>query len=225
MLRYINDRRPAPFRNEIGITPPNNSGEGNSPLSGYTGCATKGLQNVGNCLHVKNATINVVPSQGKTTINEADLRDYRWHGRKMLSHAELLAELRLKLETGETTQAKISRLIGIPTSRVAEIFTTDPSKKPRMIKLDEAKKLVEALGINEGHPAQTNIPISADVVLPLLEAILPPMAAPSLKAVSATLAHGLELIGCSLSSPATPDALRVAVRGAIALSRDRGLQS
>ena len=225
MLRYINDRRPAPFRNEIGVTPSNNGGEGNAPLSSYAGGAPKRLQNVGNCLHSKIATINVALSQGKTTINEADARDYHWHGRCMLSHAELLAELRLKLETGETTQAKISRLIGIPTSRVAEIFTTDPSKKPRMIKLDEAKKLVEALGINEGGQAQKNIPISADVVYPLLEAILPPMATPSLKALSATLAHGLELIGCSLSSPATPDALRVAVRGAIVLSRDRGLQS
>lgn len=230
MLRYIDNRRSTPFGDKVGITPTNDRGERNTTLSGYSGGAPKRLQNVENCLHGKNATINVASTQEGSTINAADAQRHRWHNTRMISHAELVDVLSRKLESKETSQAKISRIIGVPTSRVAEIFKPAEGKTPRQIKLDEAKKLVEHFGISEGPTIPPPVPVSGEAVQPLLEAILTvaPSGSPSeasLKALSATLAYGLELIGCSLATPASPDALQVAVRGVISRSRETGLKS
>jgi hypothetical protein len=64
----------------------------------------------------------------------------------MLSHAELLAELRDRIDTKIVTQAQIARILDVPRSRVAEIFR---AAGPRKITVDEAKALVEALHIEE----------------------------------------------------------------------------
>lgn len=63
----------------------------------------------------------------------------------MLSHADLLDEIRRLRDDGVTSNAELARLLNLPTSRIADIFATD--RKPRKISLDEAKLLVERFGL------------------------------------------------------------------------------
>jgi hypothetical protein len=143
----------------------------------------------------------------------------------MMSHGELLDRLRRMKEAGQTTNAEIGRIIGVPSSRVADIFATD--RKPRKITIDEAKTLVERLGINEETP---QAPVDAETVRALLQAILdltPPSGMDQgtiLRALSATLASGFELLGCTLPVPPTPEAMQVALRGVASRARDLGLK-
>ncbi len=59
----------------------------------------------------------------------------------MLSHDELLTELRRRKDAGELTNADMARVLGLPSSRIADIFATD--RPARKITVDEMKILVE----------------------------------------------------------------------------------
>jgi transcriptional regulator with XRE-family HTH domain len=51
------------------------------------------------------------------------------------------------LESRGISQSEIARVLGLPPSRVSEMFG-----RKRQIKLDEGKKLVEAFGLDEADP-------------------------------------------------------------------------
>ena len=95
----------------------------------------------------RDATLFVARWQEGITKSEADLRSAPVHNRAVLSHDELVAELRRRRDAGEFTNADMARVLGLPTSRIADIFTTD--RTPRQISVNEMKTLVEHYGLAE----------------------------------------------------------------------------
>lgn len=180
-------------------------------------------------------TQNVAPLQAQNvainprgdTNYEADRLPRTGHATAMIGHDELLAKIRALRDTDKTTNADLARLLKLPTSRIADIFATD--RKSRKITLDEARILVEHFGLEPAGAPQLPAP-SADNLLPLLEALIP-LAPPngrvseqSLRALSEALSYGLALLGDRLATPASPDAIDVAARAAIARLREIGKQ-
>ena len=138
----------------------------------------------------------------------------------MLGSKALLTELtRLKAQ-GLTTNAKLSRLLELPSSRIAEIFAGK-----RQVTIDEMKIMVEHFGL-EGAAQTPN----AETLEPILDALLP-LAPPgkltdqSRRALAEALAYGLELLGAPSASQASPDALKVAARAAAARFRETATAS
>jgi len=130
----------------------------------------------------------------------------------VLSHAELLDQLLLLKEQGRTSNADLARLTGLPSSRIAEVFSGK-----RRITLDEAKVLIEHFGIGETF--------SASALEPILDALLPliptgRMTDRSRKALAESLSYGLALLGRSRANEATEDALAVAARAAAGRYRE-----
>ena len=76
------------------------------------------------------------------TMFGADARIRRGHCPSVLSSTELLAALRRLKDEGVTSNAKLSRLLGLPSPRVVEIFD-----EKRRITIDEMKVLVEAFSL------------------------------------------------------------------------------
>lgn len=174
------------------------------------------------------ATINVAERQALSTLSEAECFSRYAHNALMIGHDELLAQIRHLRDSGVTTNADLAKLLKLPSSRIADIFATD--RKPRKITLDEAKVLVDHFGIEPvpikwtGKEAK---PPSAENLMPLLDALIP-LAPPgrvtdqSLKALSEALSYGLALLGDRISTPASPDAVDVAARAAVARFREIG---
>lgn len=113
-----------------------------------------------------------------------------------------------------TTNAELARLLGIATSRIAEIFSGT-----RRITIDEMKTIVEHFGLeHSGAP-------SAETIEPILDALLPlapqgRMTAQSRRALAEALSYGLGLLGSTRSNAANDDALLVAARAAANRFRD-----
>lgn len=134
--------------------------------------------------------------------------------RNMLGSKALLAELNHLKAQGLTTNAKLSRLLELPSSRIAEIFAGK-----RQVTIDEMKILVEHFGL-EGASAP-----NAATLEPILDALLP-LAPPgkltdqSRRALAEALSYGLGLLGAPSASPASPDALKVAARAAAVRFRE-----
>lgn len=133
----------------------------------------------------------------------------------MLGHDDLLAILRERREAGKTSNAEIGRVIKQPSSRVAEIFNGK-----RRISLDEAKLLVEALGIEERYTGP-----SEETLIGLMTAMLPLVPSDGLKErdvpkFARVLAYGIELLEGDPSSRTNPAALGVAARAALSRFRD-----
>lgn len=172
------------------------------------------------------ATQNVASNQALSTIYEADAVVRSGHDARMLSHDELLANLRDLRDSGQTTNADLARLLSVPSSRIADIFAID--RKPRKITLDEAKKLVEHFGLEPAPDAgREMIAPSADNLMPLLDALIPlapsgRASGQSLRALSEALSYGLALLGDRAARPASSDVMDVAARGAIVRFREIG---
>lgn len=66
----------------------------------------------------------------------------RRHAPAVFSSADLLAALRSLKEEGRTTNADLGRLLGLPSSRIAEIY--DGKRK---VTVDEAKVIVDHFGL------------------------------------------------------------------------------
>lgn len=174
------------------------------------------------------ATINVAHNQALSTLSEADCCRRYAHNALMIGHDELLAQIRALRDSGATSNAELAKLLKLPSSRIADIFATD--RKPRKITLDEAKVLVDHFGL-ETVPIDWVLreakPPSAENLMPLLDALMP-LAPPgrvtdqSLKALSEALSYGLALLGDRIASPASPDAVGVAARAAVARFREIG---
>ena len=138
----------------------------------------------------------------------------------MLGSSALLTELERLKAQGLTTNAKLSRLLALPSSRIAEIFAGK-----RQVTIDEMKAVVEHFGL-EGAAFAPN----AETLEPILDALLP-LAPPgkltdqSRRALAEALAYGLELLGAPSANPASPDALKVAARAAAVRFRETATAS
>lgn len=132
----------------------------------------------------------------------------------MLSHRELIDSLKGLKDEGRTTNAALGRLLKIPTSRVAEIFSGT-----RAVKVDEMKVLVEHFGW-DGSPTAT--PISADLLTPIVNeiAVQAQRIGPGLSArpLAQALARYLQQIGASPAIHANQDALEAVAQAVIPLS-------
>lgn len=137
----------------------------------------------------------------------------------VIGHDDLLQWLRAERTAGRLTNADVQRLLGLPSSRVAQIFSGE-----RMIKLDEAKRLVEHYGIERLGQS-----LNAETLAPILEAVLPlaPQGArpEQVAAVLAeALAYGIELLSGGSAMPPSGDAIGVVARAAVLRFRDLSLQ-
>jgi transcriptional regulator with XRE-family HTH domain len=65
------------------------------------------------------------------------------HASAMLGTQQLLAAL----EARGISQAEMARVLGLPSSRISEMYAGK-----RQIKLDEAKRLVDAFGLDDSSP-------------------------------------------------------------------------
>jgi phage repressor protein C with HTH and peptisase S24 domain len=83
-----------------------------------------------------------------TTMFVADRANQRRHAQPVLSSADILNALRDLKASGATTNAALGRLLGLPSSRIAEIFAGD-----RKVKVDEAKLIIEHFGL-QAAPAK-----------------------------------------------------------------------
>jgi len=165
-----------------------------------------------------NATINVASTQGVITIFGADLKHGQRYQGGVLSHEALVVELERLRDAGLTKNADISRILKIPTSRVAEIFD-----RKRLVRVDEMKALVEHFGLDGQHSAP-----SVETLEPLLDAILP-LAPPgrmtdqSRRALAEALSYGLALLGSAAASEANSHAITVAARAAATRYRETAI--
>lgn len=105
------------------------------------------------------------------------------------------------------TQAAIGRVLGLPSSRVTEIYSGE-----RQLKLVEAVKLAEEFGIPLHGPM-----ISAETLLPILKVCLrsPPKGGwtdQALQRLSEEIEYGLGLLRVSAPQQPSQDALDVATR-------------
>jgi antitoxin component HigA of HigAB toxin-antitoxin module len=152
------------------------------------------------------------------TMFGADAYTLSRHKARMMDTKELLAELgRLKGE-GKATNAEIGRLIGKPSSRVAEIFSGT-----RKITIEEMKAIVEHYGLGERAG-----PVSADVIEPILDAVLPLVPAGKLtdvsrRALAEAVSYGLALLGGTPATLEDQGAIQVAAKAAASRFRERGL--
>lgn len=139
----------------------------------------------------------------------------------VIGHEDLLNWLKAERDAERLTNANLGRLLGLPSSRIAEIF-----EGTRRIKLDEAKTIVEAYGL-EG-PGQA-APINEAMLEPILSALLP--LAPQgrdaerfVPALAKAAAYGLQLLSADHARTPSGDAIGVAARGAALRFRDLLLQ-
>jgi transcriptional regulator with XRE-family HTH domain len=98
-------------------------------------------------LQYDNRMLNAI---GKT-INVADGNAASLYEWRMLNTAQLLAAL----ESRGISQAEMARVLGLPSSRISEMYAGK-----RQVKLDEAKKLVEAFDLGDTEPVP---PISEQI--------------------------------------------------------------
>lgn len=144
----------------------------------------------------------------------ADVARQSRHHRGVLDSKGLIAELERLKSVGATTNADLGRLIGQPSSRIAEIFSGK-----RGVKIDEMKILVEHFDL---EPSKT-IPLvpNADTLEPILDALLPLLPPSgrvtdeSRRALAESLSYGLGLLDNQPSKQASDDALTVAARAAV----------
>lgn len=78
----------------------------------------------------------------------ADSGSWPRHDWRVLGSADILAALRRLKDEGELTNAKLGRLLELPSSRIAEIY--DGKRK---VTVDEAKVIVEHFGLSREAPA------------------------------------------------------------------------
>lgn len=150
------------------------------------------------------------------------------HARDVDSSTEFLERLRL----AGVTQKQIADALGIGQPNAATLYTPGKNGKLRKLGWDEGAILAAKFNIepmNAPSPDAEPEPISADLLAPLLDALLPLMPKGgqtdrSSRALSEVLAYGLELLRRPGSSRASADALEVAARAAAVRFRDLSLQ-
>ncbi len=77
----------------------------------------------------------------------ADSLGWPRHDWRVLGSADILAALKRLRDEGQTTNAKLGRLLELPSSRIAEIY--DGKRK---VTIDEAKVIVEHFGLSSAAP-------------------------------------------------------------------------
>jgi hypothetical protein len=87
------------------------------------------------------------------------------HATAMLGTQQLLATL----EARGVSQAEMARVLNLPSSRISEMYAGK-----RQIKLDEAKRLVEAFDLDDANP----MPLPMPPMPPPMPPLVPPMPMP-----------------------------------------------
>lgn len=116
------------------------------------------------CGHYAKRSAIATPNAGffATQCGLADFRESASY-RAMFDRYRFLSEI---LEKAGGKQAEVGRVLGLPSSRLSELFNPEAAK-PRKLKLEEAVKLSEAFGVPiTGHMA------SAESLLPVLKVCL-----------------------------------------------------
>jgi len=150
------------------------------------------------------------------------------HCRDVESSAEFLERLR---QAG-VTQKQIAEALGIAQPNAATLYTPGKNGKLRKLGWDEGAVLASAFKVEPvagAAVAAESQPVSADLLAPLMAALLPLVprsGAPerSAQALSEVLAYGLELLRKPGATRASDDALEVAARAAAVRFRDLSLQ-
>jgi hypothetical protein len=131
------------------------------------------------------------------------------HSRGMLNQAQLIAQLDALRKRGKATNAEIGRIIGQPSSRVAEIFGGR-----RRVQLDEAVKLVKAYDLDDGGG------FNAVGLRPVLAAVL--RLAPRgnlsdgiVESLVQAVERTLELVGTDPATQASHNPIELAARVAV----------
>jgi hypothetical protein len=141
------------------------------------------------------------------------------HEVRVIGHKELLDWLKSEREAGRLKNADLQRLLNLPSSRVAEIFSGG-----RQIQLDEARLIVDHYQLESSVAA-----INAETLGPILAAVLPlappePRAERFLPILAEAVVYGLGLLADQPSSSPHAEAVRVAARAAASRFRDLSLQ-
>jgi hypothetical protein len=121
----------------------------------------------------------------------------------MMTGEQILA----RLDDAGIRKSQIARTLGIPDSRVAELYGGR-----RLLKLDEAVKLVEAYNLEEKAPAGATTPLTIPVARLLVQYVAQAVGKP-LKAESplvSELAADLRAFSVFLSDPRVRDSIQAA---------------
>lgn len=94
----------------------------------------------------------------------ADSVGWPRHGWRVLGSADILAALKRLRDEGQTTNAKLGRLLDLPSSRIAEIY--DGKRK---VTIDEAKAIVEHFGLSSAIPTPEPEPGVDLVSIPMID--------------------------------------------------------
>lgn len=150
------------------------------------------------------------------------------HGRGVESSAEFLERLRL----AGVTQNQIAEALGIGQPNAATLYKPGKNGKLRKLGWDEGAILAAKFDLEptpERVIAGDQQPVSADLLAPLMSALLPLVPKTgaterSARVLSEVLAYGLELLRRPDATRASDDALEVAARAVAVRFRDLSLQ-
>jgi hypothetical protein len=168
---------------------------------------------------------NRISCASDNTTFALDGYDFRPHQHQVETSTEFLA----RLKAAGATQEQIGKVLGIAQSNAATFYTPGKNGKLRKLKWDEGAKLAKAFNLGLPKGESVIVPVSAETIAPILDALLPmePQAGrtdQSVEALSGALAYGLRLLAESGASLQSADALRVAAHGAVSRFRDLSKQ-
>lgn len=135
------------------------------------------------------------------------------HSVGVLSHRELVDSLQRLKDEGKATNAEIGRLLDVPSSRVAEIFTGK-----RSVKVDEMKALVDHYDLEGKGPTAISEELLTPIVWEIVERARREALPPSPRPLAAALARYIQQIGARPAIHASPDALEAVAHAVIPLS-------
>lgn len=124
----------------------------------------------------------------------------------VLTKDEFLAEIRRRAGV----DAEVGRALGIPSSRVAELFSGK-----RGLRYDEAKILSDRFMPNEGVPSISAETLSQILAACLLRSPKGGWTAKEAPRLARAVEHGLRLLANSPANPASEDAIAVAGQAAV----------
>lgn len=150
----------------------------------------------------------------------AELGDNNRHAVGMIGHTELLNWLHAERDAERLTNADLQKLLELPSSRVADIFSGK-----RKVSLNEAKAIVEHYKLEEAAPITVPARIPTAAITIVLEELLQSagnaqIAATSVRPLAEGLQRGLELLARNPSIHANPDALRAVAQAVAFPSRE-----
>ena len=142
------------------------------------------------------------------------------HALRVFTKAELLRALDAKVEDDETNFTRIGEAIGLPGSRVSEIFRAirDTDRKPRELTYDEGVRLIHAFELEPGPQAS---PLPPSILRLAVRHVARKLSAPAQDALIAELAEDLRAFSEYVSDPKVRQSVEAAEGFFQALQRRR----